>query len=583
MKGDNKKTLLLVEDEASIALAKQIELEKYGYNVLTVNTGEKAVAIAKENHEIDLILMDINLGSGIDGTEAAEIILKDQGIPVVFLSSHTNTETVEKTEKITSYGYVVKSSNITVLDASIKMAFKLFKANKQIEESDIKQKAMLSDISDVIGIIGMDGIMKYESPNIEKWFGWLPEDLIGTNGFNNIHPDDSERIQKGFANLVEEDNSTITVEYRYKCKDGSYKPVELTAQNFMNDPIIDGVLLNYRDITERNRMVSALRKSEERIKNSLDNLIEGCQMIGFDWRFLYLNETAVSQGHKTREEFLGRTMMEVLPGIEDTELFTIMKRVMEEREIQHFINEFTYWDGTKGWFELSIQPVEEGIFILSMDITERKLVEEELTESRERVNLALKGAELGMWDYNIPQDTRIFDERSVELLGSYPKNDKEFVLLIHPDDIKPYNEAWDALEEGKEPIYIFEYRIRDLSGQYRWLMEKGKIVEWDSNKNPIRATGTIQDITERKRTEEEKLKFTYAVEQSPSIVIIKDMDQRIRYVNPMFTQVSGYLGEEVIGKKPHFLNAGDFSSAKRKVLMDKVFNGQIQRTTSFEE
>ena len=139
----DKKTLLLVEDEVLIALAKKKELEKYGYNVLTVNTGEKAVVISKKNHGIHLILMDIDLGRGMDGTETAEVILMDRGIPVVFLSSHMEPEIVEKTEKITSYGYVVKSSSITVLDASIKMAFKLFQANKQIEESEKKPGEVL--------------------------------------------------------------------------------------------------------------------------------------------------------------------------------------------------------------------------------------------------------------------------------------------------------------------------------------------------------------------------------------------------------------------------------------------------------
>lgn len=74
--------------------------------------------------------MDIGLGPGLDGTEVAEIIFKNRDIPIVFLSSHTEPEIVAKTEKITSYGYVVKGSGNTVLDASIKMAFKLFDALK---------------------------------------------------------------------------------------------------------------------------------------------------------------------------------------------------------------------------------------------------------------------------------------------------------------------------------------------------------------------------------------------------------------------------------------------------------------------
>jgi PAS domain S-box-containing protein len=268
MKADNRKTVLLVEDEVIISLAKQKELEKYGYNVLTINTGEKAVAISKENDKIDLILMDIDLGNGLDGTEAAGIILKDREIPVVFLSSHMEPDIVEKTEKITSYGYVVKSSSITVLDASIKMAFKLFSANKRIEQSHKKQKAMLSDITDVIGIIGTDGKLKYNSPNIQKWFGWLPEDIIGTDGFQNVHSDDMEMIQKDFANLFEKDNSTVTVEFRYKCKDENYKPVELTALNLINDQNIKGVLINYRDISERKHSEDIVRESEARLKEA---------------------------------------------------------------------------------------------------------------------------------------------------------------------------------------------------------------------------------------------------------------------------------------------------------------------------
>ena len=152
MNDNHKKTLLLVEDEVLIALCKQKELERYGYNVLTVNTGEKAIAISKENEEIDLILMDIDLGCGIDGTQAAELILKDKELPVVFMSSHTDPEVVEKTEKIASYGYVVKSSNITVLDSSIKMAFKLYKAYKKIYESEEKYRANFEIESDAIFI-----------------------------------------------------------------------------------------------------------------------------------------------------------------------------------------------------------------------------------------------------------------------------------------------------------------------------------------------------------------------------------------------------------------------------------------------
>ena len=117
-----------MEDEASIALMQKGRLEGCGYIVTTVGTGEKAVALASSGESIDLMLMDIDLGKGMDGTETASIIAKARDIPVIFLSSHARSEVVVKGEKIASYGYVVKSSSITALDASIKTAFKLFEA-----------------------------------------------------------------------------------------------------------------------------------------------------------------------------------------------------------------------------------------------------------------------------------------------------------------------------------------------------------------------------------------------------------------------------------------------------------------------
>jgi PAS domain S-box-containing protein len=95
--------------------------------------------------------------------------------------------------------------------------------------------------------------MIYKSPNIEQYFGWKPEDLIGTDGWLTVHPDDVERIQTEFYHLLQKDNSFKTVEYKYLCKDGSYKPIELTATNLVNNKVINGVLLNYHDITERKK------------------------------------------------------------------------------------------------------------------------------------------------------------------------------------------------------------------------------------------------------------------------------------------------------------------------------------------
>lgn len=138
---NDKKNIMLVEDEPLIAIFEKQQLESAGYSVTHLLKGEDAAAAVLDNDNChDLILMDIDLGSGIDGTQTAEKILSQKDIPIVFLSSHTEPEIVEKTENITSYGYVVKNSGIVVLDASIKMAFRLFYSRQALKE---KEKTLL--------------------------------------------------------------------------------------------------------------------------------------------------------------------------------------------------------------------------------------------------------------------------------------------------------------------------------------------------------------------------------------------------------------------------------------------------------
>ena len=136
------RTILLVEDEPIIALSEKQILENAGYAVITASTAEAAVERVRSQREIDLVLMDINLGPGIDGTDAAQLMLSERDIPLIFLSSHTSPDVVEKTEGITSYGYVVKNSGETVLLAAIRMAFRLYEACRRVHDREERYRGL---------------------------------------------------------------------------------------------------------------------------------------------------------------------------------------------------------------------------------------------------------------------------------------------------------------------------------------------------------------------------------------------------------------------------------------------------------
>jgi len=140
-------------------------LEKNGYNVVIAVSGEEALSLIRAGEKFDLVLMDIDLGRGMDGTMAAEFILNEIDIPLVFMSSHTEKQIVDKTEGITSYGYIVKNSGETVMLTSIKMAFKLFDARMaevgMLKATSIWEKT-INSINNSILLIDSDyRIIKY--------------------------------------------------------------------------------------------------------------------------------------------------------------------------------------------------------------------------------------------------------------------------------------------------------------------------------------------------------------------------------------------------------------------------------------
>ena len=264
-----KKSILLVEDEVLIAFAKKQELKNYGYDVLITNTGEKAVAIVKENESIDLILMDIDLGRGIDGTQAAELILEGRELPVVFLSSHTEPEVVEKTEKITSYGYVVKNSCITVLDASIKMAFKLFytKIKEKEKEKALKEseeKFRILTVSSPVGkfLSNAQGNVNYINEKCAELIGKSAEGMLRFDLVSAIHPDDREMVTTEWLKTTR-NGGEFHQEYRWLHKDGK---VVWTLGDIVpvigNDGEISLFIGTLTDITKRKQLKNESQKNQ---------------------------------------------------------------------------------------------------------------------------------------------------------------------------------------------------------------------------------------------------------------------------------------------------------------------------------
>ena len=147
-----------------------------------------------------------------------------------------------------------------------------------------------------------------------------------------------------------------------------------------------------------------LKTSEEQFQHTIDGMIDGVQIINFSWQFIYVNNTIAWQYNRAKHELLGRTIQELNPGIETTEMFQQLKKCMHERIVVGIENVFTYPDGGTGWLKLNIQPVPQGILIVSTDITEKKKAYEQLRIQHEKIMQT--NADIDRFLYSVSHELR---------------------------------------------------------------------------------------------------------------------------------------------------------------------------------
>ncbi|MBP1909118.1 PAS domain S-box protein [Methanolobus bombayensis] len=253
--------------------------------------------------------------------------------------------------------------------------------NKLIE-SEEKQAAMIANISDVIAIADRNAVIRYKSANVEKWFGWKPDELINRDMFDNIHPDDRGIAKDLFMSVLEKSGETVFSNIRYRCKNSTYKWIEVIGINLFDDPVINGILFNYHDITEKKKAEDALLESEKKFRTYIENAPYGIFIVDENETFLEVNETACILTGYSAEELIGMNMFSrVAPESRDEAIqgyHELMKKGFANVELR-----ITRRDETEFWMRVDAAKLSDTRFIMfASDITERKNAEYSLIEAK---------------------------------------------------------------------------------------------------------------------------------------------------------------------------------------------------------
>ncbi|GFO66969.1 hypothetical protein GMLC_05480 [Geomonas limicola] len=282
-------------------------------------------------------------------------------------------------------------------------------------------------------------------------------------------------------------------------------------------------------------------------RSILDAMPQGCQIIGFDWRYRYINLLAEKHNGRPKEELLGLTVMDCWPGITATRVFALEKSCMEERTTHQLDNEFIFPDGHRGWYRLTIQPVAEGIAIFSEEMTGQAA----LPEIAERLEFALESCQVGVWDISLVDHTayrslehdRIFGYQ--ELLPQWTLDDfLRHALPQYRAEVEAMVREATAAATG----WTYQCEIRRADGEIRWIWFTGQHRVDGSGRS--RVAGVVQDITERKRAEmalqENEKKISSIMGSMSEGLMLFDAEGNVVYQNPASLRIHGYQLDEPI-------------------------------------
>ncbi len=450
-----------------------------------------------------------------------------------------------------------------------------------VRQTEAHFRSLIENASDIITILEADGSIRYESPSLERILGYKPEELVGRNAFELIHPDDVARIQKIFTEGLTRPGRIESGEYRFRHKDGSWRVLEGIGKNLLEDPAIRGVIVNSRDITERKRMDEALRKIQQQQRALLDNIPDMAWVKDKQSRFIAANEAFARVFGHTPEEMVGKTDFDFVPRELAERYLADDKQVMELRQRRRIEEPFVDAAGNRTWIEtiksafLNDQGEVAGTTGVARDITERKKMDLALRTSEEQYRTLFEAMREGfalceiIWDEN----GKPCDYRYLEVNPAFEKIlgvTRSQAIGRTEREVFPQVEDYWIDTYGKVALTSQPARFENYSRS----VDKHFQVAAFSPKRGQFAT-IFSDVTERKRTEERLRLQSTALEAAANGIVLTDSKGTILWVNPAFTKLTGYSAAEAIGQNTRLLKSGKHDETFYRNLWQTVNSGNV--------
>ena len=519
--------------------------------------GEALSKMEKGSHDVCLLDYRLEGKNGLDFLR--ETHQKGYLTPIIFLTGQGDFEVDMEAMRWGASDFLYKNKiDKDMLERSIRYALERKKSAEQLRRSEEFFRAVLENAMDGVAIIEADGNIRYSSPSVKAILGYEAADKVNTNAFELIHPVDLTRVKDLFEKLLASPGLVLVDEFQVRHKDGNWHLLEASGKGHrFTNPDFHGVVLNYRDVTERKKA----QITRERLANIVENTNDGvvaCDLKGIVT--LWNKGAEVIYGYP-ESEIVGKPVALLLPPGHEEE---------NNRQIELVKNGETYHDfetvrvrkgGQLVDVSISISPFKNidgkitGLSAIVRDITERKKSHEAMSRlasvvesSNDAIYVLTADGAVVSWN---PGAQRIYGYKPEEIGG------KNVAIVLPPEREEEFKGLIGKVREGEV--------VADFTTAHR--SKDGKSILVSITLSPIRnkagtvtrASVIVRDITERERTkvvkdmlqsERDQLleRLLLQMENMPIACVLSDENFHFTYWNPAAENLFGYSFKEVEGK-----------------------------------
>ncbi|MEO7651085.1 MAG: PAS domain S-box protein, partial [Bryobacteraceae bacterium] len=466
---------------------------------------------------------------------------------------------------------------------------------RQVEEdllaSQKNLRTILESVTDAFAALDGAWNFTYLNSEAERLLGRSKEELLGKNHWTEISVSVGSIVERQYRQAVAEQ---VAVEFEVY-----YPPLKVWLEINAYPTAGGGLSIYFRDVTSRKRAAEALaqsRREAERardlLQTTLSSIGDAVIVTGADGKVTFLNAVAQDLTGWSEADAAGRPLPEVFVIRNERTGFPVespVEKALREGIVVGLANH-TVLVTKKGDcvpIEDSAAPIRDeqrnivGVVLVFRDVTGRRMSDERLERSEERLRLALDAGQIGVWDWDITKNRIEWSERVYEIhgveRGTFPGGVDDFAMLIHVEDRDRVGGAIQASLESDVP-YDIEFRVVHPSGEVHWVSTTARVFR-DAEGKPVRMLGATTDVTSRRDAENQlrssEARFRTVFADAPVGMVLVDQSGQFTQANAAYCAIVGFSQEDLKGVK--FLSRTDADVVEEnRRLFERLLAGEIQ-------